>query len=309
MPRPTAPVHFDRALVGMESVQEILETAFFTATLANTVPLSILLVGPPGTGKSKSILGYRAPSLHITNDVTSSGLAELMERDQQNEIRQIMIPDFNIVVSHKSSTAALTVSSLLTLMSEGIMRIDDGRRQKEIVHAPIGVISAMTRDIYEDNAKTFRKLGIGRRFVPIFFTYGTATREKVQMSIKRGETTLCQLQPKPIILPKQEKWPIKVDMPQAISERLVIMSRDMADNLAMHPQWAKSYDDGKGSNETWKIVPTRGATPIEFTPHVVLRVMAGAHAVRAGRRVVKDADIDFIIRFIAFTNYAIPVAL
>jgi hypothetical protein len=298
----------DKSLIGMEPIQEILETAFFTSALAQCVPLSIILVGPPGTGKSKIILQYDSVNVHKTNDVTSQGLAELVQDDKEGKIRHIIIPDFNIVVSHKSATSNLTVASLLTLMSEGILRVDDGRRVKEIIHSPVGVITAMTRDIYDEHATRFRKLGIGRRFTPIFFGYSISTRERVQTSIKNGTTTLKQLQPRTIVLPPQSKWPIHVSIDDKLSDRIVLLSRDMSEALAFQPQWQKSYD-GKGSNESWKIVPVRGATPIEFTPHMVLRAMAQAHALRANKRVVRDEDIGFLIKFITFANYSLPVML
>lgn len=300
--------HLDRALIGMEPLQEILETSFFTSALTESVPLSIMLIGPPGTGKSKVILQYYAESLHTTNDLTSQGLAELLEDDKENKLCHIIIPDFNIVVSHKSATSNLTVASLLTVMSEGSVRIDDGRRKKEVLHRPLGIVTGMTREMYEENAQRFRKLGIGRRFIPIHFSYGPGTRMKVQDSIKNGATTLAQLQKKKIILPPTKNWPINIEVPQIISDRLSILSRDMADALAVQPGWEKSYN-GSGSNEIWKIVPVRGAPPIEFTPHMILRSMARAHALRAGRKVVKDTDLEFLIKFVPFINYGIPVML
>src|SRR4029077_18522366 len=133
-------------LVGMETLQEIIETVLFTPAIFDCVPISIILVGPPGTGKSKIILQFSAPSLMKTNDVTSAGLADIVGDDKDNNVRHVIVPDFNIVVSHKSSTSNLTIASLLTLMSEGILRIDDGRRKKELVHSPLGIITAMTRE-------------------------------------------------------------------------------------------------------------------------------------------------------------------
>lgn len=299
----------DRSLIGMEPLLEIVETGFFTAPLADCIPLSILLIGPPGSGKSKAILQYASPNIHKTNDVTSAGLGELMEDDKESKLRHIIIPDFNIVVSHKSSTANFTIASLLTLMSEGILRIDDGRRKKEIIHSPVGILTAMTREIYEEHAVRFRKLGISRRFIPVFFTYGIRTRELIQKSISSGKTTLQQLQEKKIFLPDQKRWPIKIEIPSSASDRIERLSREMAEHLSFHPHWEKSFNGGAGSNESWKIVPFRGATPIEFTPHMILRAMAQAHALRAGRRVVKESDTDFLIQFINFCNYSNPVQL
>lgn len=300
--------HLDRQLVGVDRLQAILETTFYTACLSNTVPISVIMVGPPGSGKSKLILQYQAPSIHVTNDVTSQGLAELVSDDKDSVVRHVVIPDFNIVVSHKASTSNLTVASLLTLMSEGVLRIDDGRRKKEMLHAPIGVVTAMTREIYEEHATRFRKLGIGRRFVPVFFGYSPKTREQVQDSIRDGGTTLCQLAPHAIKLPPRDKWPFEIVTNGTSAERLRNLSRDMADALSFHPQWEKILD-AKSRNTSWQIVPFRGAPPIEFTPHMVLRAMAQAHALRDKRHEVNDADVDFCMDFVQFMNYSLPVLL
>jgi len=300
--------HLDRQLVGVDRLQAIIETAFFTACLKNTVPISTILVGPPGSGKSKLILQYQNPSIHQTNDITSQGLAELVEDDKAGQIRHVVIPDFNIVVSHKASTTNLTVASLLTLMSEGVLRIDDGRRKKELLHAPLGICTAMTREIYEEHAIRFRKLGIGRRFVPVFFSYSPKTREQVQDSIRDGGTTLCQLEPHPIVLPPVAAWPIDVPVVESAAERLRNLSRDMADALAFYPQWEQVKNE-KSRSVSWQIRPFRGSPPIEFTPHMVLRAMAQAHALRDGRNLVSSTDVEFCLDFVQFTNYSLPVLL
>jgi hypothetical protein len=294
----------DAALVGMEQLQEIIETVLFTPAIFDCVPISIILVGPPGTGKSKIILQFSSPSILKTNDVTSAGLADIVGDDKENKVRHIIVPDFNIVVSHKASTSALTIASLLTLMSEGILRIDDGRRKKELIHAPLGVITAMTKEIYEEHAKRFRQLGIGRRFIPLFFGYSFPTSKKIMTSIKNGDTTLKQLVEKKIFLPKQETWPLRAEFSKPIAEKVEELARPMADALAYQPEWIRDKD-----SYAWKITPVHGHPPMEFTPHMVLRAMAQAHAIRAGRKVVKESEVEFLLRFTQFMNYSVPVQL
>jgi hypothetical protein len=301
-------VQLDRAMVGIDPLMEIVETALFTACLKNSVPISFILVGPPGSGKSKLILQFSCDSIHKTNDVTSQGLADIVQGDPVSMVRHLIIPDFNIVVSHKPTTSNLTVASLLTLMSEGVLRLDDGRRSKEMEHSPIGIITAMTRDIYEENAGRFKKLGIGRRFVPLFFNYGIKTRELVQDSIRDGATTLCQLEPRIVELPDRDTWPFEISTENGQAERLRILSRDMSSALSYYPQWEKVMDRENRTN-SWQIIPYKGTEPIEFTPHMVLRAMAQAHALRDKRAEIGKQDVDFCIRLVEFMNYAQPVNL
>jgi hypothetical protein len=292
----------DKSLIAMDLLQEALETAFYTAPVRGTIPTSIMLIGLPGTGKSKAILQFNAPSIHVTNDVTSSGLCEVLENDKTGALRHLVIPDFNIVVNHRQSTSSLTIATLLTVMSEGIARVDDGRRKKEIVHAPIGIITAMTREVYEQHAKKFSQLGIGRRFCYMFFGYSFITRDKVQTEIASGSVSLQQLLPRNLILPKHTEWPLTIVIKEQEAMDIRLFSQEMASNLSYQPRWVREED-------SFVIKPFRGASPVEFTPHMVLRTMAQGHALRAGRMIVNHEDLEFLKNFVSFTNYALPVQL
>jgi hypothetical protein len=292
----------DKSMIAMELLQETLKAVIFTGCLAGTVPLSVILVGPPGTGKSKAMLQFCSPSLHVTNDVTTSGLSDIINDDKAGLVRHIVIPDFNIVVSHKAATTNLTVANLLTLTSEGSVRIDDGRRQKELKHAPIGIITAMTREVYEEHAKRFRKLGIGRRFTPLFFNYGLPTRISIQKEISNGGVTLEQLLPYPVVLPPPPCWPVKINIEEKESDRLRELSREMSENLSYQPRWER--EDGN-----YVIRPFRGTSPLEFTPHMVLRTLAQGRALSDRKIRVHAEDVDFVMEVVRFTNYGVPVQL
>lgn len=293
----------DRALVSMEPIEKLIEAVLYTGILKETVPLSVILVGPPGCGKSKVLIQYESVTCHGTTDLTTSGLIEILQRDHANTIRHIVIPDFNIVVSHKSGTSDLTIATLLGVMSEGTARIDDGRSQKEVKHAPLGVITAMTRDVYQDHAKKFLKLGIGRRFSPVFFNYSFKTREMVQNKIANGDVTLQQLLKKKLEFPKPETWPLSVKITDKQSVRLKEYSLEMAHNLSFQPRWERQSDS------SWVIKPQQCEKPIEFTPHMVLRTLAQGRALSQKRTFVHDEDIDFVRDYLPFCNFASPVQL
>lgn len=297
-PKPQV-INASETLIGTDQLEEILETAIFSAYLVNAIPMSIMLIGPSGVAKSKAIMQYKSGlGCHLTTDVTSSGMQDLLAKDSKEEIRFIIIPDFNIVLSHRHATLQLTIANLLSMTSEGSIRIDDGRAVKEVKHSPVGILSAMTPPMYSAIGKKWVALGFSRRFLPVNYDYSLATKEKIQNSIAAGLTTMLQLAEKRLTMPATFAN-VAIDDNQ--SNRLMNFSHDLATNIG----WT-AVPNRKNINQP-KAVNT--GKQIEFSPHIILRTMARAHALRDKRPEVLDADIEFCMKLIGFTRFDQPVQL
>lgn len=291
-------------LIGLEPLEEICETAIFSSHLTDTIPISVMLIGPSGAGKSKLIMQYQnANGCHITSDVTSMGLQELMQLDHKGEVKFIIIPDFNLVLSHRASTLQLVIANLLSLTSEGTIRIDDGRVRKETKHAPVGIITAMTRELYRHVAKKWSVLGFNRRFLPIFYDYSVETRMRIQNSIVNGTTTLLQLAERKLNVPPK---PSDVSVSQ-VGKDIQMLSDELATNIGYLP--AQSRDKAKEENNNHRKGVMFIGKQLEFSPHLSLRSMARAHALRDGRNKVQDQDVKFLMRLLTFTRYDRPGSL
>jgi hypothetical protein len=288
-------------LIGTERLSNVIETVIWSGALANSIPISCLVVGQSGTGKSKTVLSFQAPSLFITNDMTSSGLFEAMLRDRENKIRHILFPDMNAILSHKGSTTDLFFGNMLALMSEGITRIDDGRQTKEIPHLPVGLIAAATPEMFDSQSKKWGMTGLKRRFLPLFFDYSTTTRQKVNEGIRNGHVTLKQIQKTKIDLPKR---PATINIPEKESLEIESLSRLLAEHLSWHSQRVR---DPETRRIFVRAVP--GAAPMEFTPHLMLRALACANALKEKRGKINAADMAFLTDTIDFCRYGSPVQL
>lgn len=285
-------------LIGLDALLEIAETAIYSSYLADTIPISVILIGPSGAGKSKAIMQYKGTNgCHLTNDITSMGLQDILGGDHENKIRFLVVPDFNVVLSHRASTLQLTVANLLSVTSEGTVRIDDGREKKELKHAPIGILTAMTRDLYSRIAGKWAILGFSRRFMPIYYDYTLETRQKIQDSIVNGGTTLLQLMPRTMHTPKMLSGTDIGDY----GDRIKAVSDELATNIGYVPSFSKS----KGASAAGKGALFIGKQ-LEFTPHLALRTLARAHALRDGRKEVSDADMKFLLNMIGFTRFDRP---
>lgn len=288
-------------LIGTRSLEEIIETAIFTGHLAQTVPVSLMLIGPSGAGKSKMLLKFQGNMLHRSDDVTSSGLQNIMQVDEKEQaITHIVLPDFNAPLSHKPATSTLLVANLLTMMSDGTARIDDGREVKTLVHNPIGILTAVTPEMYSKNEHKWKVLGFKRRFLPIFYDYTPATIIKAQQRICKGRVTSEPLTEKKILF-RGKKIDVKLNRREA--EDIMHLSVYLAECLAIHGI-RKRDEDKKIKAE---IVP--GKTLLPYAPHLLLQAIARGNALKSGRKIVLKKDIAFCAELLSFCRYGEPKRL
>lgn len=289
-------------LIGMETILEIIETAIATALVKSAIPSSVILVGPSGAGKSQALILYSSvaiPTIRHSDDLTSRGIDDAIVQDKENLISHFLCPDFNVVLSHKDSVVNLTSAKLMTLMSDGVCRVDDGRQVKEVVHRQTGILTAMTNKVYTRVSKKWDMLGFKRRFVPIFFDYSAQTKTEVQDSIRNGRSkTTVVIKRNPFARRKLEPVEVKIKPKEAFV--IETLSSLLAQNLSYHPA---------REAKTGKIIAVAGDPFLEFSPHHVLRTMASGHAILRGRRVVTGKDIEFLAKMIDFCKYGSPMRI
>ena len=271
-----------------DQLEEIIETVLYSARIKDSVPVSILLIAKSGTAKSALIKQYQGPNIHPCDSFSSQGMWDTAISDQKNEIAFMTVPDMNPTLSRKPSTVQSVIANLLTLLYDGSVRINDGRREKMCKHSPIGLISAVTPEIYRANAKRWLWLGIRRRIIPLFFEYSNETIRLLQGHVRKGKIHSALNGKKTIVLPKPYTC--------AIDERhgvfLEAESTAFSVTLGKNGTWDKS-----NSKMAWI---DSGLVPV--SPHLTLRSLAQAHARRDNRAKVNDSDIDFICRFRDFSD-------
>jgi hypothetical protein len=287
----------ETCLPGTKFITEIVKTTLHTVLIKDNLPVSILLIAPSGGGKSQTLLRWKAPWVHVTGDITSQGLFDLMERDTENKLRTILLPDFNLPLSHKASVTNLTVANMLSLLSEGIIRVDDGREKKEIKHKPISFISGCTPDMYFCHYRKWKSIGLIRRFLLINYDYSPETRRTGRDQIKTGKTTGLPL-PELSIGNQAEEHSI-ITTPE-IESSIEVAALELAKNMGYNI--ARDY---KTQRVTWHLINPA----LEFSPMVTLRCMTKAHAYMQGRMKVDQSDVEFLFKMLAFTKPDAPAII
>lgn len=273
----------------LEDITDILNTVLYTSCVTDYVPVSLIIVADSGCAKSKIIKAFSGDGIHFTDSFTSQGLFSLMQNDPTNKLRYILVPDFNPTLSRQPKTLNATIANLLTLTMDGTCRVDDGRQEKKLVHKPIGLISAVTPDIYKKQTRKWLSLGLTRRIIPIFYEYKQETVRKLLDVVAEGKITSGDFPTSKIDL-NESHLPTIGDLHAKIIES---MSMALAAHLGM-----QEYKDKKGKSK-WdmkKIVP--------ISPTVLLRTLAQANAIRRRSGKIEDVDMKFLSKFLEFTNPA-----
>lgn len=275
----------------LDGIQELLLTILYTAAVRDAVPVSLVLVADSGTAKSKMLQAIHGESVHQTDSFTSAGLFDLMKEDRDSKLRWIVTPDLNPTLSRRQATVTATVANLLSLTMDGTCRVDDGRAEKVAKHTPIGLMSAVTPDIYQRQTKKWLSLGLRRRIIPVFYQYTQSTIEALKKQVREDNISQSDF-PKITFCYNGANKP-KIGEKEAY--QLEAYGIQFTSNLGI----SRGKDDA--GNIKWYV---KNIVPI--SPIVTLRTMARAHALKDNRAEVGEEDLKFISSFMDFTNPAMP---
>jgi hypothetical protein len=279
-------------LIKLETIENIMLTIFETANIEHSVPVSLLLVAPSGEAKSSIIKQHCGESVIQTDGFTQKGLWDIVSRDPENKISYITVPDLNPTLSRQPKVVEAAIGNLLTLTFDGSVRMDDGRQEKIFKHRPIGFIGAMTPELYTKYAKKWFALGLRRRVIPFFYEYSFKTIEIIQEEIRKGKVHR-QIETMGVIHSKNGNRVspvISVEHSHALKE--------LSSRLAILLGKTKVRLSSNGLSKYKWITDT--IAPID--PHMLLRTIAQANALKHKRGRVENVDVEFAVDFCDFCD-------
>lgn len=288
-----------RTLVGTKKLETVITNAIATAFVENSIPISIMLVADSGAGKSKTLIRFQGQHIMRCDDLTTAGLFDMLANDPKNEIRFLLIPDFNPVLSHKSSVSSLLIANLLSVTQDGTVNVQDGRQKKEMKHEPVGILTAVTPEMFIRYSKKWRELGVTRRIIPLHYTYSPETIMEAQTQILEGRIDARQLD-----LINCNLSPRKVMIPLRIAKQLKDFSTFLANNLSEFMSTSRGPFKKEEAGDVKK-----GKQLLPLAPHVVLRAIAQGAALKAGRNICNSRDVEAALQFLKFTSMSERVAL
>jgi hypothetical protein len=279
----------------IEALEEVLETILYTGCVRDEIPVSIIIVGPSGIGKSKMLARYQSSALRLTDSISSKGLYDIAVSDsEKKELRFLLMPDLNPTLSRKPTTVEAAVASLLSFTSDGTVRIDDGRERKECKHEPIGIVTAATPEMYNKQAKKWFALGLRRRIIPLYFNYSLSTLGKLQTLV--ADDKIHSTPPVPVVINLKQK--VRPTIGKDLATLIKAQSIVFANSLGKAQGKERIYEYGQPVGTfKWYV---QNVVPI--SPQVILSTLMRAHAIRAKRGSTTEADYEFVLRFMEFCD-------
>lgn len=275
----------------LKPIEDILDTVIMTQKLSDVV-VSIVLVAPSGQGKSDALLKrYRnLTGMHYTDTISATGLYRICQQDFKNEKKFLLCPDFNVVLSRKSSTLTLLLGTMIGLMSDGSVRVDDGSPLRpEFPHKPVGLITAMTPGEFETQSRLMHRTGLIRRMIPIFYDYSPVTEIEI-MKFRSQNGHSLQFHPKTDAEFFSEM--VKLKWMNGVKDNLIMLAQAFSTSLQFMPAW-KDHKRIVIQGDKVSPVPMRD----------ILEKLCEARARLTGKTVIDFEVYNFVQGFVKFTTY------
>lgn len=152
-------------LTQWESETRLVGLFVATGLLRGSQAQSLLLISPPGQGKTAMIERFSdVPSVSKITDLTSNGIRTVLKRDAAGAIRHFLMPEFARLYSRDQRVATQSVNLLCNLMTgdAGVEMI--GQAEFDFTGRQLGVIAAMTTDSFSQLRPVMVETGLLSRF-------------------------------------------------------------------------------------------------------------------------------------------------
>jgi hypothetical protein len=149
-------------------------------------PISLMLIAPPEHNKTSILKSFEnVKNVLYSTDLSQKPLTEFIKRADNEKYYHIIVPDFIKVVAHNKITSTSTVTSLNSLIEEGIQHSNYYGQEIHLKHnVKMGLITSITPDLYRQQFKMWNDIGFLSRFIPISYEYSPETRIKINQMIK-----------------------------------------------------------------------------------------------------------------------------
>lgn len=176
----------EHEILGLDGIKHLLSLVYYTPSIKDEQPPGVLLVAPPGIGKSFILEHFTASNCEVVNDLTGFGLEKIILEVQNKEAGYVVIPDLLRATPRPNSFKSF---ALLTnvLLQEGLKRVERGNLSfKSWKPVRCGIIAALTIEGFQKHYKFFESTGFLSRHIVLSFSYTRNCLNKISTLVAKG---------------------------------------------------------------------------------------------------------------------------
>ena len=164
-------------MIKIDDIEKIVKLVLSSGFIKNSDPLSLILVGKAGVGKTCIITGHNTKKSIVTTDLSKFGL--IRELKEKPNLSHIVIPDFIKVTDKKQSTRKDLISTLNSATEEGLNNLSLYQSAGKFKNKKIGIITSTTKASYSQNKKAWVNIGFVSRMLIVSYDYSEKTRDEI----------------------------------------------------------------------------------------------------------------------------------
>lgn len=164
-------------MINTQDILKIVKLVLLSGYLKKNKPISLLIVGKSGNGKTENIKYHKAKRAVFVTDLSYRGVTDLLKNDAQ--IKHLIVPDFLKITMKRRSTSDNLISLFNAMTEEGIGLIKVYNFEHDFKDRVCGLIVATTKSSFEQNRSVWTSIGFLSRMLVCSYDYSDETIEKI----------------------------------------------------------------------------------------------------------------------------------
>jgi len=290
-------------MIKIEELKKIIECAILTAYVKNKDRnVNIFLIADAESGKSELLEMFKSyPNILYTNDLSFKPFVdEILPLVERGDKSHIMIPDFINVLGHKKSVDAL-IPLLNSYLAEGVKDLKYYGVSKTFSTAiKGGILTGITKHIFDKQIVTWRNNGFLSRVIPITFQYSRITEQQIHKSIIEGEYYNPTNKIKNMSVFKLNSF--NVEIPNLISDKILLLVEQLTNRNKFYTM--TSFDNGNFKKYKLEL------NKYGFRLHKQLRALIqgiciyNTKSIKSDKKfIVSEEDFKDLVFMIKFMNF------
>lgn len=164
-------------MIKTAEILKIVKLVLLSGYLKKTKPLSLLVVGKSGNGKTENIKYHKSKRAIFVTDLSYRGVTDLLKNDAQ--IKHLIVPDFLKITMKRRSTSDNLISLFNAMTEEGIGLIKVYNFEHDFKDRVCGLIVATTKSSFEQNKSAWTSIGFLSRMLICSYDYSEETIQQI----------------------------------------------------------------------------------------------------------------------------------